>query len=67
MESNMICDVPHLDTHWFNEDALTNIIALKDMVDKFCVTYDSESERAMYVHMPDKIIKLKEFSNGLYA
>eukprot|EP00957_Ditylum_brightwellii_P000739 57893-Ditylum_brightwellii.AAC.1 len=46
MESNMVCDVPHLGTPWFNEDALTNIIALKDMADKFCVTYDSESERA---------------------
>eukprot|EP00957_Ditylum_brightwellii_P036405 2755907-Ditylum_brightwellii.AAC.1 len=35
MESNTICDVPHLGTHWFKEDALTNIIALKDMADKF--------------------------------
>ena len=67
MESNMICDVPHLGTHWFNKNSLTNIIALKDMADKFRVTYDSENERAMQVHMPDKIIRFKEFSNGLYA
>eukprot|EP00957_Ditylum_brightwellii_P080631 6132554-Ditylum_brightwellii.AAC.1 len=67
MESDMICYVPCLGTYWFNEEALTNIIRLKDMADKFCVTYDSESERAMYVHLTDKIIKFKEFSNGMYA
>jgi hypothetical protein len=28
---------------------------------------DSKEERALLVHMPDKIVKFKQFSNGLYA
>jgi hypothetical protein len=37
------------------------------MKDKFRVTMDSKEERALLVHMPDKIVKFKQFSNGLYA
>jgi hypothetical protein len=28
---------------------------------------DSKEELALLVHMPDKIVKFKQFSNGLYA
>jgi hypothetical protein len=28
---------------------------------------DSKEERALLVHMPDKIVKFKQFSNVLYA
>jgi hypothetical protein len=28
---------------------------------------DSKEERALLVHMPDKIVKFKQFSNELYA
>jgi hypothetical protein len=37
------------------------------MTDIFRVTMDSKEERALLVHMPDKIVKFKQFSNGLYA
>ena len=40
---------------------------MKDMTSKFRVTMDSKEELALLVHMPDKIIKFKQFSNGLYA
>jgi hypothetical protein len=40
---------------------------MKDMTDKFRVTMDSKEELALLVHMPDKIVKFKQFSNGLYA
>ena len=29
------CNIPHLGTHWFNENAITNIISLADISDKF--------------------------------
>jgi hypothetical protein len=28
---------------------------------------DSKQELALLVHLPDKIVKFKQFSNGLYA
>jgi hypothetical protein len=28
---------------------------------------DSKEELALLVHMPDKIVKFKQFSNGLYT
>jgi hypothetical protein len=67
MKSTQKCDIQHIDNVWFNEDSMTNIIALKDMTKKFRVTMDSEEEKALLVHMPNKIVKFKEFSNGLYA
>ncbi len=46
---------------------MTNIIRMKDMTNKFRVTMDSKEELALLVHMPDRIVKFKQFSNGLYA
>ena len=40
---------------------------MKDMTDKFRVTMDSKEELILLVHMPNKIEKFKQFSNGLYA
>ena len=40
---------------------------LADMADKYRVTYDSEKERAMIVHMPDRVVKFKQLSNRLYG
>ena len=40
---------------------------MKDMTEKFCVMMDSKEELALLVHMPNKIVKTKQFSNGLYA
>ena len=38
---------------WFSEKALTNILSMKCMVDKFPVTYNSTKERVFTVHKPD--------------
>ncbi len=67
MESHMKCDIPHISNVWYNENSMTNIISLKDMTKKFRVTMDSTKELALLVHMPDKIVKFKQFKNGLYA
>ena len=67
MESHKKCDIPHMENVWFNKDSITNIISMQDMTAKFRVTMDSKQELALLVHMPDKIVKFKQFSNGLYA
>ena len=63
----MICDIPDLGTFWYNEFALTTIISLSHMRQKFKITYDSEFEKAIKVHTNKGIVKFTEISNGLYA
>ena len=46
---------------------MTNIIALKDMIDKHRVTMDSEKEKAMFIHMPDNIVVFKQLDKNLYG
>ena len=45
--SNQKKIVPHLGEQWFNEDSMTNIIAMKDMTDKFRVAMDSAVEKGI--------------------
>ena len=40
---------------------------MKHMTDNFHVTMDSEKEKALCVHMPRKIVKFRQMSNGLYG
>ena len=61
----MICDIPDLGTFWYNEFALTNIINLSHMRQKFKITYDSEFENAIKVHTNKGIVKFPEIRNGL--
>jgi hypothetical protein len=67
LKSHKKCDIPHMDNVWHNENSITNITSLKHMTDKFQLTMDLKEELALLVHMPDKIVKFKQFSNGLYA
>jgi hypothetical protein len=67
LKSYKKCDIPHIDNVRYNKNSITNIISMKDMTDKFRVMMDSKEELALLVHMPDKIVKFKQFSNGLYA
>ena len=61
------CTVPYLGKVWYNENSMTNIISRKDMNKKYRVTMDSKEEKAFLVHLPNKIVRFKEHSNGLYA
>ena len=36
------------------------------MTDKFRVTFDSIKEKALIVHLPNKIIKFHQMNNGFY-
>jgi Zn-finger protein len=67
MKSHQKCDIPHIKDVWYNENAMTNIISMNDMKNKFCVMIDLKEELALLVHIPKKIVKFKQSSNGLYA
>ena len=62
-----ICDVPYLGTQWFNENAVTNIISLADIAEKYRVTMDTKDEKSFTVYLPDKTIKFPQMRGGLYA
>ena len=61
------CNIPYLGEHWFNEDSITNIIAMKDMTDRYRVTMDSAVEKALFVHLPHKVVIFKQLKNNLYG
>jgi hypothetical protein len=46
---------------------MANILALKEVADRFQITMDTTKERAMLLHVSDdNIIKFTECGNGLY-
>ena len=51
-----ICEVPYLGTQWFNENAVTNIISLADIADKYRVMMDTENKKSFTVYLPDKTV-----------
>ena len=59
--------IPHLGTHWFYSNAITNIISLADISEMFRVTMDTQKEKALIVHMDDKKVKFPHMLGGLYA
>ena len=61
------CLVPDLGEHWFNSESMTNIIAMKDITDTYRVTMDSAVEKALFVHMPTKIVVFRQLKNNLYG
>ena len=61
-----IYDIPHLWTHWFNSEALTNIISLANIGNKYKVTMDTSKEKAMIAHLDDRQVKFTKLPGGLY-
>ena len=51
---------------WYDERAITNILCLNNMKQKYKVTYDSSREDAFIVHKRDKKIYFTSSDNGLY-
>ena len=51
----------------FHQDALTNIVSLAKLSDKYRVTYDSNKEDAFFVHTPEKTVRFARNSANLYA
>jgi hypothetical protein len=51
---------------WYHPNAITNILSLNNIKNKYRVTYDSEKDNIFFVHKPDAIIKFQESDNGLF-
>ena len=67
MKSHQKCDIPYINDVWYNKKYITNIINMKDMTNKYCVTIYPKEELTLLIHMPNKIVKSKQFLNGSYA
>ena len=67
MKLHQKCDISYINNLWYNKNSITNITSMKYMTEKICIVMDSKEELALLVHMPNRIIKFKEISNGLYA
>ena len=67
MKSHQKCDIPYINDVWYNKKYITNIINMKDMTNKYRVTIYPKEELTLLIHMPNKIVKSKQFLNGSYA
>jgi hypothetical protein len=67
LTSTQQAEVPGFGQVWYNENAMTNIYSLCDMVDRFRVTFDSEKEDAIVVHTPQGPLKLHRNHQNLYS
>ena len=65
--TGQICNIPDLGTHWFNPQAVTNIISLVDISKNYRVTLDTTKEKAMIVHLKDKLVNFTELPGRLYG
>jgi hypothetical protein len=52
LTTNMKAHIANYGTVWYDSNAITNILYLKDVREKFHVTYDSQGEGAFIVHKP---------------
>ena len=51
---------------WLHDDAITNIISLKNAKKKFRVTFDSECGDGFLVHTPNGILEFNKHPSGLF-
>jgi hypothetical protein len=52
---------------WYDKTAIANIFGLSELKKKHRVTYDSEKEDALIVHMNNDILKFECNPEGLYT
>jgi hypothetical protein len=64
--TNLKATVPGFQDVWYNSKAITNIFSFAEMEDKHKIAYDSSSEKAFIVHLPDKEVRFKRNYSGLY-
>ena len=43
----------------FNEDSISNITSLADIIDNYWVTMDNCADKAMFAYMPDKSVRFR--------
>ena len=67
IKSHQKCDILYINYVWYNKNYSKIITSIKDMTEKFRVLMDSREELKLIVHIPNNIVKFKQFSNGLYV
>ena len=58
--------IPGWGKAWYNPHAITNIFSYAEMAQKHRITYDSATEDAFIVHLPDKKVRFNKTDQGLY-
>jgi hypothetical protein len=65
--TNKKATVKNYGSVWFDPAAITNILSLKNVRDRFRVTFDSDGGNAFIVHRPDKSnLRFDMHQDGLY-
>ena len=59
--------VPDYGEVWYDKDAIANIFALSNLVNKYRVTFDSEQENAFHVFTKNEVMKFTTNNQGLYV
>ena len=63
-------DVKGFDTVWYDDNAIADIFALRDIKKKHRVTYDSDKEDAFIIHNSENLKECTKFecnAQGIYA
>ena len=58
--------LPNFGDVWYDDRAITNILSLDSVAQKYRVTYDSEGKHCFTVHKPDELVHFNRAPNGLY-
>ena len=60
-------NLPGYGVVWHHPEAITNILSLHRVQEKFGVTYDSANKNSFLVHKPDGVREFRATAKGLYA
>ena len=60
-------EVPGVGKVWYDPSGLVNIIALKDAIKKYRVTFDSGVKNTFFVHSKTGVIPFRANADGLYS
>ena len=67
-ESTLTCKVPKMKCKgWHNKNSMINTTSLADMADDYEVTMDTSKDKAMFVHLLDKIVCFGQMKNQLHG
>ena len=67
-ESTLTCKVPKMKCKgWHDKNSMINATSLADMADDYEVTMDTSKDKAMFVHLLDKIVCFGQMKNQLHG
>ncbi len=65
-KSNQEALAPGFGNVYYNKDAIASIFRFSDLKKKHQITYDSDKEDLLFVHMNDQVLKFECTPEGLY-